>query len=126
MVRRSGQMGVPVITAGDEVIVGFDRARLARVAAAHAAGPTAEGPRLGLLVKDSAEGVLIGGARPGTPAAHAGFQRGDRLEQVDGQPVRSITDLARLTAPLASRPVEVVVRRGDQSVRLVLRPIGAV
>jgi hypothetical protein len=32
-------MGVPVITAGDEVIVGFDRARLARVAAAHAAQP---------------------------------------------------------------------------------------
>src|SRR4051812_5097027 len=32
VVRRSGQMGVPVIVAGNEVIVGFDRARLERLA----------------------------------------------------------------------------------------------
>ncbi len=28
MVKKSGQMGVPVITVDDEVVVGFDRARL--------------------------------------------------------------------------------------------------
>ena len=28
MVRKSGQMGVPVIEVGDEVIVGFNRAKL--------------------------------------------------------------------------------------------------
>lgn len=28
MVQKSGQMGVPVITIGDELIVGFDRERL--------------------------------------------------------------------------------------------------
>jgi glutaredoxin 3 len=28
MVEKSGQMGVPVIVVGDEVIVGFDQARL--------------------------------------------------------------------------------------------------
>ena len=28
MVRKSGQMGVPVITIDDEVVVGFDRARI--------------------------------------------------------------------------------------------------
>jgi glutaredoxin 3 len=27
-VRRTGQMGVPVIVVGEEVVVGFDRARL--------------------------------------------------------------------------------------------------
>ncbi|MFQ5875827.1 MAG: glutaredoxin family protein [Dehalococcoidia bacterium] len=28
MIRKSGQMGVPVITVADQVVVGFDRARL--------------------------------------------------------------------------------------------------
>ena len=28
MVRKSGQMGVPVIEIGDEIIVGFDKARI--------------------------------------------------------------------------------------------------
>jgi glutaredoxin len=28
MVRRTGQMSIPVIVVGDEVVVGFDRARL--------------------------------------------------------------------------------------------------
>lgn len=29
MIRRSGQMGVPVIVIGDELIVGFDQERIA-------------------------------------------------------------------------------------------------
>ena len=29
MIQKSGQMGVPVIIVGDEVIVGFDKGRLA-------------------------------------------------------------------------------------------------
>ena len=31
MIQRSGQMGVPVIFVGDEMIIGFDRERLASV-----------------------------------------------------------------------------------------------
>ena len=31
LVRRTGQMAVPVILADDEVVVGFDRARLERL-----------------------------------------------------------------------------------------------
>ena len=34
MMQRTGQMGVPVIIDGDDVIIGFDRARLDKVAAA--------------------------------------------------------------------------------------------
>lgn len=124
MVRRSGQMGVPVITAGDEVIVGFDRPRLERIAARHGARAGAGPPRLGLLVKDSDNGVLVGGARPGSPAERAGFRPGDVLEQIDGQPVRSTADLPRLTAALASRPLAAIVRRDGGRVRLLLRPNG--
>lgn len=34
MVDKSGQMGVPVITIGDDLIVGFDEARIAEALAA--------------------------------------------------------------------------------------------
>jgi glutaredoxin 3 len=31
MIQKSGQMGVPVITVGDDLIVGFDKERLASI-----------------------------------------------------------------------------------------------
>lgn len=31
LLRRTGQLAVPVILVGDEVVVGFDRSRLARL-----------------------------------------------------------------------------------------------
>ena len=31
LIRRTGQLAVPVILVGDEVVVGFDRPRLARL-----------------------------------------------------------------------------------------------
>src|SRR4051812_41232481 len=46
MVRRSGQQGVPVITTDDDVIVGFDQVRLAKIADKFA-GP--KRPPLGVL-----------------------------------------------------------------------------
>ena len=31
MIRRSGQLGVPVIEIGDEIVIGFDRAKLSQL-----------------------------------------------------------------------------------------------
>lgn len=31
MIEKSGQMGVPVITVGDEVVIGFDKGRLSEL-----------------------------------------------------------------------------------------------
>ena len=31
MIEKSGQMGVPVITVGDELVVGFDQRRLSKI-----------------------------------------------------------------------------------------------
>lgn len=121
MVQRSGQMGVPVIAAGDEIIVGFDRRRLMQVAQRYAAGAAAaEGPRLGLLARDEPDGrVLVGGARPGSVAATAGFQPGDVIETWQGQAVGSMADIERLVGHLRQgQVVDIRVRRGETTTTL--------
>jgi S1-C subfamily serine protease len=117
MQRRSGQLGVPVITAGDDVIVGFDQRRLQQIAQRHA-GP----PSIGLRVKDDpTQGVLVGGARPGSPAERAGIQFGDVVQLLDGRPVRSVADLEQIARSLSGgRVVELVVTRRGITTRLPL------
>ena len=58
MVRRSGQMGVPVIAVGDQVIVGFDVRALDRLLARARATPP---PSLGLKVADASRMAARGG-----------------------------------------------------------------
>src|ERR1700716_4605043 len=74
IMRRTGQMGVPVITDAQEAIVGFDLPRLQRMAARHATRPG-----LGLVVKDAEDGsgAYVGSVRPGSPGERAGVQPGD-------------------------------------------------
>jgi putative Mg2+ transporter-C (MgtC) family protein len=86
MIRRSGQQGVPVITTDDEVIVGFDQARLKRLVDMY--GPPKR-PALGLLAADAEQylsrhpeaaaglpegtkGIFVGEVRPGSVAEKAG------------------------------------------------------
>jgi S1-C subfamily serine protease len=117
MIRRSGQRGVPVITVDDEVIVGFDRARLQR-AIARARSAAASPPRLGAAVADAEKrtaqgirGAYVGKVTPGTPAARAGIAPGDVITRVDGQVISCAADLERTRSRLragAAVPVEVV------------------
>ncbi|MEA2523057.1 MAG: hypothetical protein QOF01_3485 [Thermomicrobiales bacterium] len=114
MIRRSGQQGVPVITADDDVIVGFDQVRLAKIAERHA-GPRR--PALGLLAADAEQyfsrhpdaaaafppgtkGVYVGDVRPGSVAERSGIQRGDVIVSVAGKRVRSMKDLDTLVDTL--------------------------
>ncbi|MFN8633778.1 MAG: glutaredoxin domain-containing protein, partial [Chloroflexota bacterium] len=97
VMQRTSQTGVPVITAGDEVIVGFDRPRLERLATKYAAtqAPAADVPRpkVGLRVKDANGGAEVGGITPGSPAEQAGARIGDLVVTLNGRPVRSAPDL---------------------------------
>jgi flagellar biosynthesis chaperone FliJ len=76
------------------------------------APPPAEGPnRLGVTVEP---GVVIAEVVPGSPAAHAGLERGDVILQADGTPVVSGPQLRDLiqNAPAGSE-VTLQVDRGD-------------
>jgi S1-C subfamily serine protease len=114
-------MGVPVITVGDEVIVGFDRRRLELALARHATSSPAGGPKLGLKVRDVADGVEVGGVRPGSLGERAGVQVNDVVEALDGQPIRSVAELERAAGRLGSKlNVQITVRRDGQTFNLVM------
>ena len=110
MVRRSGQQGVPVIATDDEVIVGFDQVRLAKIAKAFAAPKRppfgvmaanvsdyfASHPDAAAAAPDVTSGVYVGKVRPGTVAASAGLQPGDVIVGFAGKRVRNLPGLDKL------------------------------
>ena len=120
MIRRSGQQGVPVVATDDEVIVGFDQIRLARLADRHA-GP--KRPPLGVMAADAADylarhpddpaanagltsGVYVGKIRPGSVAERAALKPGDVITGFAGKRVRTMANLDSLVE--AVRPGEEV------------------
>jgi regulator of sigma E protease len=53
--------------------------------------------------------------RPSTPAAQADFKGGDEIVAVNGQPVKSYTELQAILASEAEEPLEVTVLRGAEA-----------
>ena len=102
MMRKSGQGGVPVIVVDEQVVVGFDQARLEQLLAAaphHVA--------LGASVADAgkfspgAVGVYVGQIHSGSAAELVGLRTGDVIVRIGGRPVRSAAELEQLMAGLA-------------------------
>ena len=118
MVRRTRQMGVPVIADEQEAIVGFDLPRLQRMAARHR-----RGPGLGLRVTDAKDGpgAYVGSVREGSPGERAGIQPEDVIVELSGRPVASAADLEQIAARRApGQPTSMTVRRGDERKTLIL------
>jgi putative serine protease PepD len=117
MIRLSGQRGVPVITVGDDVVIGFDRPRLEQLLSQRPVGS----PQLGASVADAGprlqvSGAYVGRVRAGTSAARAGLRVGDVIVALDGQPVDGAASLERIVKQLhlgVTVPL-VYVRRGQR------------
>jgi S1-C subfamily serine protease len=122
MMRRSGQMGVPVITVDDQVVVGFNEPRLAQLIGASASG----GPprRLGAAVAVAAGGLRVGRVHPGSLAARAGLREGDLIARLNGQAVATPEQLMeRLAGPLQrGQPISLTVQRDGKPHELRLAP----
>lgn len=65
---------------------------------------------------------MVAEVRPGTPAAVAGFQPGDRFVSVDGHAVETFADVQRYVSARAGDPIVFVMLRGGQEIELVATP----
>jgi regulator of sigma E protease len=59
---------------------------------------------------------------PGTPAAQAGLQAGDKILSVGGEPVRSFEDFSTYIKLNARAPIDIAVDRGGQQLSLRATP----
>ncbi len=126
MVRLTGQMGVPVIVADGQVIIGFDRPRLEQLLASAGGG---QRPHLGLKVADASKmaqktggvpvfGALVGGVAPSSLGERAGLRNGDIIIEMNLKPIRGAEDLehAMSEVALGSR-LTIVYLRGQETLR---------
>jgi S1-C subfamily serine protease len=124
MVDLTGQMGVPVIVMGDDVIIGFDRARIQAILAA---GGSSERPppnpnpvRFGLKIADAPKtgstlGALVGTVTPGLFGEKAGLQAGDIITGFAGTRVNTAADIERIvTALKPGNIVAILFWRGNE------------
>ena len=95
-------LGVTVGTMPDE-----------KVASANQANPDANSGKLGLMVQQGDEGLVV--AQASGPAAKAGVQPGDVILGVNNQPVKSVGDL-RKAVERAGKHLALLVQRGDATV----------
>ena len=66
-------------------------------------------------------GAYVGSVKPDSPAARAGVQADDVVEELSGIPVRNAADLERIAAQrYRGQPTSITVRRGDEPHTLIL------
>jgi serine protease Do len=68
------------------------------------------------------QGVEVTRVDPSGPAADAGIQVGDVLEEVNGKTVRSASDLRSAVGQRSGKPSLVLVRRGEQTLYVAVPP----
>jgi Do/DeqQ family serine protease len=96
--------------------------------------PRGEGGALGLRVeplpRDRArvlglkdgQGLIVSAVQPNSPASEAGIRPGDVIEEAGGDIVGGVSELKDAISAAGTRPLLVLVRRGDQSLYLTVSP----
>lgn len=118
----------PVLTA-DEKAVSFHHKSLGRKAAIVAAGPAANFlfAILALLGLFLAAGepvplAVVGSVQADSAAAAAGFQPGDRISDIDGEPVVWFDDIRRIVAVRPDTALHFEIVRDGASITLIATP----
>jgi serine protease Do len=68
------------------------------------------------------QGLVVVEVDPSGPAADVGIQRGDVIEQVNQQPVRSIADLRNAVERAGKDPLLLLVNHRDTTIFVTIRP----
>jgi regulator of sigma E protease len=66
--------------------------------------------------------AIVGAVQPGSAAAEAKLEKGDRIVQLGAKKITYFSDLQRVVRASADKPLETVLVRGDTEVNLVLTP----
>jgi serine protease Do len=74
-----------------------------------------------LGLKSNVKGVVVTNVSDDSPAADAGLQRGDVIEQVNRQPVNSVSDYQHLIAEAGNQTVVLLVNRRGNTTFLVVQ-----
>jgi Do/DeqQ family serine protease len=76
--------------------------------------------RMGLAANE--QGLVITRIDPDGAAADAGLRQGDLIQEVNRRPVRNVTEFTAAVTQTGSRPALLLVRRGEASIYVTLRP----
>lgn len=75
-----------------------------------------------LGLKAGTKGVVVTDVAGGSPAADVGLQRGDVIEQINRQPVDSVSEYQRLVEQAGKQSVILLINRGGNTTFLVVQP----
>jgi S1-C subfamily serine protease len=77
-----------------------------------------------LHLPEDTQGLVVTNVDPAGPAAEAGIQQGDLIEQANRQPLKSIEDLRAAIQGAGERPLLLLVTRGggEGSLFVTIRP----
>jgi len=126
MVSKTGQMGVPVITIDNEVVVGFDRGRLEQLLSR---GNGSQHPHFGLQIADASKiaqksglvpvfGAFVGRVAASSPGEKAGLKQGDIITELNLRPISNADDLENALSGLsAGNRVTIIFQRGQEQLK---------
>ena len=75
-----------------------------------------------LNLRPGTQGVVVVNVDPAGPAAEAGIARGDVIEEVNRQPIRSADDLRAAITRSGNRPALFLLNRRGETIYLTIRP----
>ena len=75
-----------------------------------------------LDLPSSTKGVVVTSVDPDSPAAAAGVQEGDVIQEVDRKPVRSVDEYNSATSNAGSNPVLLLINRKGTTLFLIVQP----
>jgi serine protease Do len=75
-----------------------------------------------LGVGSGTKGVVVTDVAPDTPAAEAGLQRGDVIQEVNRQPLTSVSEYNRAVSRAGNQTVVLLLNRGGQTSFVVVQP----
>jgi Do/DeqQ family serine protease len=75
-----------------------------------------------LNLRSDVKGVVVTDVPDGSPAADAGIQRGDVIEQINRQPVNSVSDYERLIGQAGQHSLVLLINRNGATTFIVVEP----